>query len=431
MLEALKNLLREGPEHYKKAMLLLWLIARSSQAGGGARFNEWAKGFDKTAHLQRRDEVLDWLTRREEGEDYHPPFNLEQGADCLALLSALDECLAERTAHALPAYRKPVTPPGADSAFWLLPRQSMFGFLHAQTSNLAFFHPRHVVVAKTSPLGQLALEVDVAISPATWRKPGNVLRIAVAAFEDRVRLKVERQGDRVFFPATDGEAERLASALEMIDAANREGAHILLFPELTLSPGNQRAIQGEIAERKARHLRSSLLLLGLGSFHDHCSLAIGGTTRRNRAYLIDGRDGRPLLYQDKLQIAQGGDIEEEFQPADRVNTLLTPWGLMAVAICKDLFDAPASDVFRDLTTDWLLVPSMSDKLEPHREKTSSLWKRHRCISVVANQPFQADISGRRGYLQLENAVESVRNLHIFDIDLNPDSGTKRTLKLVK
>lgn len=82
----------------------------------------------------------------------------------------------------------------------------------------------------------------------------------------------------------------------------------------------------------------------------------------------------------------GPDWGEALLPCDTPFTVLPlEAGLVGLVICKDVFEAPISELLHRLDLDWLLVPSMTDKLGNHHKKTEDLHKQSGTVSVVANQ----------------------------------------------
>jgi hypothetical protein len=400
---------------YKQALVYLWEMANAGVDGGGTVFSTfWKRNYERSSHAAMVDDLEDWL-------DAGCPIDrdLKDPATARALSSALDRLLSDRIANApFTAFVNPVTSPSSNEQFWLLPRRRApgLGYLYNEPPGaLYFFHPNHVILPVVARQLQQSIPIRITQTPPVQEWPAT-LRAAIAAFDDDIALRYESRGSSVLFTGTTDDAIRLQAARELIARAELENAHILLFPELTLSPDNQRCLRQELDERRRAGNPSKLLLIGLGSFHEieHSDQLV--ETCRNRATLVSGRDGRVLLYQDKFQAASGANVIEDFQPAAGLNALLLPIGILVIAICKDLFDEQANWLWPVLTPEWLLSPSMSDELERHREKSADLWKRNRCVSVVANQPFTPGKPDCRGYIQQDKVPQpATADLHIVDI----------------
>lgn len=398
---------------YKQALIHLWKIANTDDPDGGSHFSAHMKrNFDAARHALLVEELDIWLDA-----GCPSPRDFDEPADLLALVSVLDQMLAAQIADAaFTVFHQPIQSPNGAESFWLLPRRQRVGrgFLYkTPPDHLDFFHPNHIVVPVQACQNKTVIPIRVAEQkpPSAWP---DKLRIAIAAFDDAIVLHHIDQGAGVYFTDTEDEAARLLAAKALVTRAEQAQTHILLFPELTLSPKNQAALVEELEHRRRAGNPSSLLLIGLGSFHETIPPASG--RRRNRARLVSGRDGRPLLFQDKFQTARDANVIEDFHPAAEVNALLLPIGLLAIAICKDLFDSRSAWLWTQLMPEWLLTPSMSDKLEPHKAKTVELWNQHCCITLVANQPYSPGKTDSRGYIQCERQPqEASSDLHFVEI----------------
>jgi len=400
---------------YKQALVYLWEMANAGVDGGGTAFStHWKRNYERSSHEALVADLEDWLY-----SGCPTDRDLNEPATVRALSSALDNLLSDQIANApFTAFVNPVTSPNSNEQFWLLPRRRApgLGYLYNEPPGaLYFFHPNHIILPVVARHLQQSIPIRITQAPPVQTWP-TALRAAIAAFDDDIALQQESRGSSVFFTGTVDDPIRLQAARELIARAERENAHILLFPELTLSPDNQRQLRQELDERRRAGHPSKLLLIGLGSFHEIEHSDQLGEICRNRATLVSGRDGRVLLCQDKFQAASGANVIEDFQPAADLNALLLPIGILAIAICKDLFDEQSNWLWPVLTPEWLLSPSMSNELERHQEKTADLWKRNRCVSVVANQPLTPGKPDCRGYIQQYKKPQSATtDLHIVDI----------------
>ena len=136
-----------------------------------------------------------------------------------------------------------------------------------------------------------------------------------------------------------------------------------------------------------------MLLCVPGSFHE-----LDGINRVNRSVVLNA-NGRSVTHQDKCSqftfLSDQDDLLHEHIIARRVLTLLvTPIGLVGIAICKDHFDAGANGLlnaaWNRLAPDWLLVPSMGDSktIEAHKRRARENWNVRRTNTLVANQELQ-------------------------------------------
>lgn len=104
----------------------------------------------------------------------------------------------------------------------------------------------------------------------------------------------------------------------------------------------------------------SVPLIILGSFHEQIE-----SRWRNHAEAVLGLNGMHLFGCDKRKAVTFNNCKEGIECSPTPLTcLFTPLGLMA--ICKDLFEAEPAAVLASLPLDWLLVPGMSDNLNPHK-----------------------------------------------------------------
>jgi hypothetical protein len=205
----------------------------------------------------------------------------------------------------------------------------------------------------------------------------NAFKVAIARFEDGVVETFSQFEDIKLFrmEGLDNPRTRLQSALDASKAC-LEAVDCLIFPELTFTP--------DIARSFAEHLLDSALtsvpnlppLVVLGSYHE-ATRTIERPDTRNRALLL-AHDGSQLMCFDKRSKVlfkfepDGPDWAEALAPCETPYELLPlDAGLVGLAICKDLFDGSISDLLRKLDLDWLLVPSMSDKLTQHEGRQSS------------------------------------------------------------
>lgn len=412
-MQILQELIRS--KKLKQALVYLRCLAQERQEGGGTRFVVWRLSHHEAGASVQLANASKWLEQAA-----IPPDGLDNPGMWLALMAALDNEL-EISGHGLPPVLLPIRSPVPDwnscDTFWVLPRRQP-GYLCDTPTYLEHYHPNHSIVPTRLSREMGDVHFTVRQLNLIWpERP----RLAIAGFDDEIIPQGSQQGRCVFYESTSDDAARLAAARRLISEAESQGVHILLFPELTLSPANQQAIMDDLYARRSADNAGILLLIGLGSFHEYCPLD-SGTIPRNRARLISGRDGRVEIEQDKFQAASAGEggaaVDEAFRPAEQANALLTPMGLLALAICKDLFDQNTAWIWQTLSPHWLLVPSMSNKLNRHQEATANLWKRHGCVSAVANQPLSPVEQAAWGYVQradLEVPMATIGRLMVFEL----------------
>ncbi len=269
-----------------------------------------------------------------------------------------------------------------------------------QYGNTAFWLKHHRVIALnnlqdiSAPLSVVVAEIPQGYKDwATQHLIGETVKIAIIHFADGSYPIINYSTPQLFVcNELSDEAIRLEKALECISAAKSEGTHILVMPELTITP----AIRLQIAnildllhEKEGENHALSVPVIVLGSFHEQVEMGW-----RNHAEAILGLDGTHLFGCDKRRAVTFNNCREGLECASTPLTcLLTPLGLMAMAICKDMFDGKPADALSSLSLDWLLVPSMSEKLSPHRAAAKKLHDTGGAVVAVANQ----EMPGINGY----------------------------------
>ncbi|TLU87786.1 MAG: carbon-nitrogen hydrolase family protein [Chlorobium sp.] len=261
-----------------------------------------------------------------------------------------------------------------------------------QYGNTAFWLKHHRVIPLNAPLS--VAEIPQGYKDwATQHLIGEMVKIAIIHFADG-SYPITRDSSIQSFVFNDlsDEAIRLEKALECIRAAKSEGAHILVMPELTITPVIRLKITNKLDllnEKEGENHALSVPVIVLGSFHEQVEMGL-----RNHAEAILGLDGTYLFGCDKRRSVTFNNCREGIECASTPLTcLLTPLGLMAMAICKDMFDGKPAAALSSLSPDWLLVPSMSEKLNPHRAAAKQLHDTGGTVVAVANQ----EMPGIKGY----------------------------------
>ncbi len=404
---------------YKQALVYLWCLAHDDRIGGGNNFEGWSDEFDEAGHKRRVDDLIEAI---EVGNTFIAE-DQNEGRGMLALLTAIDNVLARELGLKRRQTELPIADPRSGRHHWVLARRLRpQGYLYKNPTKLAWFHPNHVVLPELLMGDERKLTCSLSPEqpwmdtqePWPHGAPEH-LRIAVASFDDGGKLEGTPRGRGVAYQTVEPADLRLEQARLLIQQAEEQGADILLFPELTLPPELRDRLRDALLERARKRQSSRLKLIGLGSFHQDDTRPNGEPTRRNRACLVAGRDGRILLWQDKFNRASYLGQDESFQPGDQVNLLSTSIGLTALAICKALFDESSHWVWRRLSPDWLLVPSMSNDLKRHIEHTADLWKRHGCVCVVVNQCIEMVAPHPWSYLHCDIECHAGAHLECFDV----------------
>lgn len=371
---------------YRCALVRLWHLAGQAVPGGGTRLDRWFES--------ARDE----LATRHIEEFFlfgQPSIGL---ADLCARPTDVIRCLDQRLAEERKKTVRSASFEVDGQRYFLLPCAPHSGFEQQQPVRFAAYMRHHRIIADPLLPGVRAVIRDLAGFPALQRELQQIadderqtLVVGLGLFNDGHRPEgdcrpVEGGRQTVFFRGTSGDPERLASARQQLDAAEAAGVELLVFPELTLSLANQQVLANELLQRWQQDRPCRIALIVLGSFH--CQDA-DFACRRNRAQLLWGRDGSTLATHDKFSPATLGGLTESFTPGNAALLLGTAIGNLSLAVCKDIIDDYADVWLKKLGPDWLLVASLSDSAREHVEFSREIWNRHRCVSIVANQPLAA------------------------------------------
>lgn len=433
--------LRAGSHH--QALVRLARLANTVDAEGLVVLGRWERqAHDETAAAQAYFHIeaecgLPLASRSSTGNTC---ALLEKAP--LAWLQALDSFC--RHDYPLEVFAAPLRIDDGGDTCWLIPCPpgAIAGALAGQFNKLQRWVRWHRIVpcrvaslplaCPDFPPGYLDLLAD--------RFAGNRVRVALACFDDGISLQwspVEPAHFRV--TGLDNESARREAALSLLREARESDAHILVLPELTI-PAPLSAEIGDLmyeqyeAEESGHDLDIPLVMLG--SFHEGI-----GTRWRNHGQLLTGIDGTRLLGTDKrspvtFSTPAQALCEDISAAPEPFSMLLTPIGLIALAICKDFFDGHVALALRQTGPDWVLVPSMSDRLTPHEQAGDWLGKCHGSRVVVANQPMPGTASAKHGFLQDGPELIDARcevpglRLHLFDIEA-PQSTPPAHLRIVK
>lgn len=141
----------------------------------------------------------------------------------------------------------------------------------------------------------------------------------------------------------------------------------------------------------------SIPFIVLGSFHEQVE-----NRWRNHAEAVLGLDGTHLFGCDKRKSVTFNNCKEGIESSPiPLTCLLTPLGLMAIAICKDLFEGEPAAVLASLPLDWLLVPSMSDTINPHKVSARTMHNKGGTIVAVANQEMPVGTASLPGFVHYD------------------------------
>ena len=365
---------------YRQALARLCRLANESRPDYRLILGDWENLYLKH---KKKWGVL-YVIRRFENEDNAiKPDEITENP--LLWLKALDEhCQKRLGPDASCPYDK--IDDGTDESVILPINPSRGGGAQKnQFCNISYWLKYHRVIP-------LSRRVDVKEIPPGYKDwiaqqmPDDVnIRIAVAHFADDVTPDISRVTSELFVCKDISNREkRLAEMLRHIRNAKSAGAHILVVPELTITPAIRLQIANELErlhEEDGENHALAVPVIILGSFHEQIE-----NKWQNYAKAVLGLNGTDLFECYKRTPVTINNCKEYIEYSSTPLTcLFTPIGLMAMIICKDLFDGVSADVLATLPLDWLLVPSMSNKLGPHKEAAKKLHDRKGTVVAVANQ----------------------------------------------
>lgn len=333
----------------------------------------------------------------------------EVGNDPLLWLQALDEyCYSEISSK---GYFWNLRIDDGDGLIYLLPiyQKSVGAARRKQFGNISCWLKHHRTVPLSNPQG---IPVDVTGIPKGYMDwaakifAGESVRIAVVHFTDGIdpNISYDKVPEHFVCDGVSDENKRLETALDHIRHAKRQGAHILLMPELTITPLIRSKIVAELERLNEggdeNHAMSVPFIL-LGSFHEQVE---NGWC--NHADAVLGLDGTHLFGCDKRKSVTFNNCKEGIECSPTPLTcLFTPLGLMAMAICKDLFEGEPAAVLASLPLDWLLVPSMSDNINPHKVSARTMYNTGGAIVAVANQEMPGGKGSVPGFVHYDKEPE--------------------------
>lgn len=170
---------------------------------------------------------------------------------------------------------------------------------------------------------------------------------------------------------------RVESALQ---AANEAGAHLLIFPELSLNGTHIEHLQALMCQPG-----NGVELVVAGS--QHIERSSGEWV--NRSTVLD-RDGDVLWIHDKVlrygsRNRRGGDLVEDIRLGDVLVLVETSVARIASVICLDfLCDKALHSLYQSAAPNLFLVPAMSPKLDDFRSRATSFAASLQAISIVSN-----------------------------------------------
>ncbi|NTU54318.1 MAG: carbon-nitrogen hydrolase family protein [Chlorobiaceae bacterium] len=422
---------------FREALARLYRLALKSEplTGNLPAIKAWEKCHNAASNTRKKAEKhLSSI-----GNKKSQPVNLttdQIDADPLLWLTAIDNYLyKKRILNTSPnAYLNYIRMSYAiindgDGMVWVLPDTSIAsdGKFSDQYENPEVWLRFHTIIPKDNSESIPVVVNGIPNSYHDWLSTilaDDYIRIAIAHFEDKVTPKVQNREPHHFIcHELSDESIRLSSALNLIKKAKQQGVHVLVMPELTITP----EIRDEIINRMLRlsiqdgnSHELSVPIVVLGSYHEQFD-----GNWRNHSCGVLGLDGQTLFAADKRKSVSYSTSADDLQRAEWIDCaptpftcLSTPIGLVAITICKDMFDpgAPSTaTLLNNLPLDWLLVPSMSKEIKLHKEKAKSLHNTLGTIVAVANQEMPNDHKPSRGFVHYKTCNQSESDLYLIEV----------------
>lgn len=316
-----------------------------------------------------------------------------------------------------------------DGMVWVLPDIlfTPYGKLREQYENIECWLRFHKVIPKDNSESIPVAVKGIPNGYHDWLNKilsDDCIRIAIVHFEDKVVPCVQDKEPHHFIcPEISDEKRRLSSAVSLIKNAKEKGVHVLVMPELTITPGIREEIIKQMMHNSIEYGSShelSVPIVVLGSYHEQ----VDGKWRNHSCGVL-GLDGQKLFAADKRKSVTYSSSHTYPPKAEWIDCaptpftcLATPIGLMAITICKDMFDTGApstATLLNNLPLDWLLVPSMSQKIRLHKFKAKSLHDTLGTIVAVANQEMPGDQNPSRGFVHYTACKASDCELYLIEV----------------
>lgn len=239
---------------------------------------------------------------------------------------------------------------------------------------------------------------------------------------------------RFHITSLQNEDQELAALEAILQDCRKQDVHILVLPELRVSPAMLEVIRLFLDTQESSGVKTGrgLLLVAAGSWHFNDETAF-----RNNCTVFDAY-GRRLWTHTKLTAYQATEDNVAKAPAafaefgiernggvEHINrgTQLqftdTAIGRITVAICVGFCHSRPFDAIRAAAPDIVLVPSMSSSMDPLHDKANELVRLHASTFVANCGVMGKGENGSFYRLPLPNAtntlIDSGNNLLIMDL----------------
>lgn len=246
-----------------------------------------------------------------------------------------------------------------------------------------------------------------------------VARIYLAEFIAPPKFVPKNPADKLRWVAVglQNEEELREEAIQHLETALAEAADVVLFPELTITP----RIKDEIARWLRRHNpfnvaleRPQIVMVIAGSFH----VLVEGPEYSNETWALDAQGNviEPLTHRKICPVVLNMNdnvLVEDIREGNTISLLKTGGGVHALVICLDLAQkADTTLPLKKLPVNWLWVPSLSGKVQPHEDQAKLVTLSHFSVVACANQGpafFYPDLPVANSGRQMQSFVISTRD----------------------
>lgn len=417
--------------HYRQALARLCRLANEKDSNDRPKLGTWENHYLRNNHQNVITDSLNHLYHLEKEGAVVPKFMIITKP--LVWLQALDQFIFNEFNRATPDWLYDTRPiEDGSNRSYVLPvyrkSESSRGKKHTQFENISYWLRHHKVIP--FEIGQKDFVIEVPAGYRDWLTDcftEEDIRIAITHFQDSITPEIHYEADQLFFcKSVTDEETRLGTALQHIRDAKMKNAHILVMPELTITPTIRAAIINKLEQlfdEQGENHPMSVPIIILGSFHEKVKEGW-----RNHSVAVLGRDGTTLLECDKRFPVTFENPETSVAAKECIDCAptpltcaFTPIGLMAIAICKDLFDGDPAITLASLPLDWLLVPSMSNSLNPHKTATKTMFNTNGTIAAIANQEMPGNTRQVFGFFQYDREPQDCEGEHLAVISVTKDN----------
>jgi len=282
---------------------------------------------------------------------------------------------------------------GEKHEYWLFrrdPNRILGRKVSEQFMDALRFCPGHGIVPRYTKGIEIKIEPLESITAERLQKFDTLdnLKVFYSHFDDDAMP--ERKPDsgntgKFLFSGLMKEDAREAKLFETLAAAKDQGAHIVVFPELTITPKLHHSIVRWLYEVEDEN--HSIIWIVAGSFHEEISDDSGAWINRSYSFGYEGQ-----IIHKHTKFCSYGTLDdkgyEDIKLWRDIWLVETPLGLVATPICLDFCNinsgSPSANIFSELMVDLCLVPAMdkSDSAHKRQAKNMKLFKGTRTVCAI-------------------------------------------------